>query len=101
MISRVNRIRRVQWCTRVMDWTPEHWYIIVFSDESRFNLGFNDGRVHLWRQNGQAMEPENIAQVCRQGSCSVMLWGCITYEGVGELVVVDGNLNAEGYIQIL
>ncbi len=47
------------------------------------------------------MEPGNIAQVRRQGSSSVMVWGCITYVGVGELVVVDGNLNAVGYIEVL
>jgi transposase len=30
-----------------------------------------------------------------------MVWGCITYEGVGTLTVVDGIINAEKYIDIL
>ncbi len=101
MISDVNRTRRIRWCTIVRTWTQDHWSRIVFSDESRFNIGFNEGRICVWRQNGEAIDPGNIAQVRRQGSSSVMVWGCITYEGVGELVVVDGNLNAVGYIEVL
>ena len=30
-----------------------------------------------------------------------MIWGCITYEGVGTLTVVDGNINAQKYIEVL
>jgi hypothetical protein len=31
---------------------------------------------------------------------SLMIWGCITYEGVGTLTVVGGNINAQKYIEI-
>jgi len=34
------------------------------------------------------------------GICYVF-WGCITYEGVGTLVPVDGNINSQNYMQIL
>lgn len=30
-----------------------------------------------------------------------MFWGCITYDGVGTLVAVDGNINSEKYTTIL
>ena len=30
-----------------------------------------------------------------------MFWGCITHEGVGTFVPVDGTINSEKYIQIL
>jgi hypothetical protein len=32
---------------------------------------------------------------------SLMIWGCITYEGVGTLIVVDGNINAQKYIEVI
>ena len=32
---------------------------------------------------------------------SLMIWGCITYEGVGTLTVVDGNINAQKYIEVV
>jgi hypothetical protein len=30
-----------------------------------------------------------------------MVWGCITFYGVGKLVFVDGNMNSEKYIEVL
>ena len=30
-----------------------------------------------------------------------MIWGCITYDGVGTLTVVDGNINAQKYIEVV
>ena len=32
---------------------------------------------------------------------SLMIWDCITYEGVCTLTVVDGNINAHKYIEII
>ena len=32
---------------------------------------------------------------------SLMIWGCITYEGVGTLTVVDGDINAQKYIEVI
>ena len=32
---------------------------------------------------------------------SLMIWGCITYEGVGTLTVVDSNINAQKYIEVV
>jgi hypothetical protein len=30
-----------------------------------------------------------------------MIWGCITYEGVGTLTVDDGNINAQKYTEVV
>ena len=32
---------------------------------------------------------------------SFKIWGCITYEGVSALTVVDGNSNAQNYIEVI
>jgi hypothetical protein len=31
---------------------------------------------------------------------SLMIWGCITFNGVGTLTTVNGNINATKYIEI-
>jgi hypothetical protein len=36
-----------------------------------------------------------------QRKVSVMIWGCITWYGVGTLCKVDGNINAVKYRDIL
>jgi len=97
-----NKGHRVRWCTRIQIWNPEHhWATIFFSDESHFKLGFSDGHAHVWWENATAMDPENLLLVRRQGATSVMVWGCITFHGVGELVMIDGNVDNRQYIQIL
>jgi hypothetical protein len=32
---------------------------------------------------------------------SLMIWSCITFNGVGTLKTVNGNINAAKYIEIL
>ena len=73
----------------------------MFSDESRFNLDFDDGRVRVWRENSDAMLPQNFVCLRRRSNVSVMVWGCVTVHGVGELVVVNGNINHQVYINVL
>jgi hypothetical protein len=37
----------------------------------------------------------------RKRRVAVMVWGCITYDGVGTLCLVDGNITAQKYTDIL
>lgn len=32
---------------------------------------------------------------------NLMIWGCITYEGMGTITIENGNINAAKYIDIL
>jgi hypothetical protein len=37
----------------------------------------------------------------KHGGIGVMVWGWFQYDRIGPLVIVEGNLNANGYIGIL
>ena len=100
LIGQQNRTKRVVFATRIRNWTAEHWSRIVFSDESRFDLSFGDGRVRCWRTNGEAYNPETFNFRSRSNT-SVMLWGCVSIHGPGNLVVVDGNMDQWRYIDTL
>ena len=43
-------IHRLDWCRRHLGWNGLQWSIVAFSDESRFNLYFNDGRMRVYRR---------------------------------------------------
>ena len=102
LIGVENRLKRVRWCTRVRLWNADdNWSRLVFSDESKFNSDFDDGRVRVWRDNGDAMLPRNPVCLRRRSNVPVMVWGCVTVHGVGELVVVNGNINHQVYINVL
>ena len=77
-----------------------HWARIVFSNESRFNLNFNDGRVRCWRNPTKADDASTYNFVSRS-NVSVMVWGCISIHGVGSLAVVEGNMDQNSYISCI
>ena len=52
--------------------------------------------------NSEALLTENLSLVNRRVSCCcVMVCECFTYDGVGELVLVDDNMDHADYIAIL
>ncbi len=96
----VNRQKRVRWARRIQNWAVDHWSRTIFSDESRFNLSFNDGRVRCWRTPDEADHPSTQHPVTRS-TVPVMVWGCMSIHGVGHLTVIDGNMDQFKYIDTL
>ena len=50
---------------------------------------------------GENYLPECIQQTVKFGGRSVMVWGCISCNGVGPLVKVEGRMNEKDYIKLL
>jgi len=41
----------------------------------------------------EEMAPRNTRPTVKHGGGSVMVWGCMSASGVGELVFIDGNMD--------
>jgi transposase len=100
LLTEKHRNDRLRWCKEKRNW-EEEWKQMVWSDESRFALFESDGRVRVWRNPGEAYNKDCIQPTVKFGGGSVMFWGCFGWHGVGPLVVVDGNMNSDDYINIL
>lgn len=74
---------------------------IIFSDESKFNLFYSDGKVSVWREPGTGLKSENLIKTVKHGGASVNVWGCFSYHGVGRLEFIDGIMDAPYYVDIL
>ena len=46
---------------------------IIFSDESKFNLVYNDGKSFVWRERGQALNPKYLSATLKHGGGSIMV----------------------------
>ena len=57
-------------------------------------IGFDTGSV-----NDEWYSSEDFYFVTQSAVC-IMVWGCISIHKVGNLVVAESNLDAEGYISI-
>lgn len=99
-ISKVNRQRRILWCRGKRHWKSEQWQKVIFSDETQVVIGQNNS-VSLWRKTSEKWKPYCLNQRKTPVKVSCMFWGCITYDGIGVIVPVDGNLNSTKYIELL
>lgn len=94
------RKSRLGWCREKRDW-KEEWKRIIWSDESRFTLFKSDGRAKVWRSSGEAYNKDCVQPTVKFGGGSVMFWGCFGWHGTGPLVLVDGNMDSDAYINVL
>ena len=74
-----------------------NWKQVMFTDEVKIETSAH-GMNWVRRPPGSRYDPKYIREVNRQGRCSVMIWGAITYNGLLDIVVIDGTLNKEKYI---
>ncbi|GJE98764.1 transposase [Phanerochaete sordida] len=77
------------------------WKRTIFSDESKFNLVGSDGLVWCRRRTGEALKPQYVKKKVAHGEGHIMVWGCITWNGVGRLHRIKGTLRKEQYCEIM
>ncbi len=98
VMTAAHRRNRQRWCQQHQRWTLAQWNEVAFSDESRFCVDSPDGRERVWRRTGERYADCCVRQANRWGGPSVMVWAAISGRYRTPLVVVDGNLNAQRYV---
>jgi transposase len=93
LLTKTNIKNRLKWCRKMKNKTQQFWETVVFSDESNFQLDSNRPLLVRCRPT-ELFLPECIQKV-KKHSPSVMVWGYITYKGVGALHFIDGTVNGK------
>ncbi len=55
----------------------------------------------MWRQPGEEYKDKCVLPTVKHGGGSVMVWGCMSAAGTGELQLIEGTMNAHMYCDIL
>ena len=55
----------------------------------------------VWRRAGDEYADKNVVPTVKHDGGSLMVWGCMSSLGVGELHFIDGIMNAQMYCNIL
>ncbi|KAH8270914.1 hypothetical protein KR026_004632 [Drosophila bipectinata] len=100
-ISKKNMIERVKFVKEMEVHPGTFWNDVIFADESKFNLFGSDGRKYVWRRANTELDPKNLKPTVKHGGGHVMVWACMAASGVGNLVFIDGIMDAKMYLNIL
>ncbi len=99
-VNSVQKHRRLLWARRHLGWTITQWKRVLWSDESVFQVFFGRNGRRVLRTKEEKDHPDCYQQQVQKPG-SVMVWGCVSALGKGNLHFCDGTINAEKYIEIL
>ncbi len=100
-LSAKNIKARFEWARERKDWTIEDWNRVIFSDESKINRFNSDGRSWCWFRDVNQLEDRNVKITFKHGGGGLMVWGCMTSQGVGYLCKIEGTMDQNLYKTIL
>lgn len=100
-LSPESKAARYAWCQNRALWSQNRFNFIVWSDESRFRLFRNDGRLRVRRLPGERYHEGLVSSRVQGGGGSVHVWGSIWFGGRSSLQILDKGVNSEYYCQIL
>jgi transposase len=98
-ISELNRKRRLAWAKQHKSKNIEFWKSVVWSDESPFMLR-EQGKKRVIRYENERYAPAFMRGTVKHDK-KINVWGCFSYNGIGELYLVDGILEQKQYLKIL
>ena len=92
-----HRQARLAWANAHSRWPRQRWQTVLFTDESKFNLSYSDGRRRVFRRTGERYAECCVVEVNRFGGGGLMVWAGISRNFKTDLHIVRGRLNAAAY----
>jgi transposase len=101
LLGKRHRQMRLRFAQKYKNWEVNDWNQVIWSDETKINLFGCDGKEYCWKKDGEQLQAHHVSPTVKYGGGSVMVWGCMTAQGVGFLCRIDGHLDAALYKTIL
>ncbi|SPO27489.1 related to transposase [Ustilago trichophora] len=100
LLTKQHRKNRLLFAHIFKDWTVDDWKGVIWSDETKINRLGSDGRRYCWLK-ASGLTSNIIQPTLKFGGGSIMVWGCMTWAGVGNMTVIEGIMTSDVYIKIL
>ena len=91
-----HRASRLAWATHHVRWTQQQWQTVVICDESPFPVTKRDARQRVYRRQNVRLAPNCIRYKGDKRYAHV--WGAISWYGKSQLHFIQGNINANRYM---
>ncbi len=69
-----------------------YWNHALWSDESKVNLFDSDDVQHVWWRASEEYQENCALPTAKHGGGSIIVWGCMTTAGTGELRFIEENM---------
>lgn len=94
LLRQCHKTARLKYAKQHLEKPESFWHKIIWSDETKIEL-------YVWRGVNSAYDENCTIPTVKHGGGSLMFWGCVSYSGTGNLVKIDGKMNATCYQKIL
>ncbi|CDQ79417.1 unnamed protein product [Oncorhynchus mykiss] len=92
---------RLKFANDHLDDPEEEWEKVMWSDETKIELfGLNSTR-RVWRMKKDEYSPKNTIPTVKHGGGDIILWGCFSAKGTGQLRHIEGRMDGAMYREIL
>jgi len=96
-----HRRKRMEFVRRYEHWTLEDWKRVLWTDETKINRYGSDGTKWVWKNNRVGMQARLVNETLKHGGGSLMMWGCMAWDGPGFISHIEAGLDAKLYVEIL
>jgi transposase len=100
-LSEVHKKKRFDFAKKYKNWGTKEWRKVIWSDETKINVFSSDGKEYYWKRTDGDMLSHHTKPTVKHGGGKVVIWGCMTYEGIGYISKIEGNMDAKLYQDIL
>src|SRR4051812_23548072 len=92
---------RLAFAQKYKNWTVNNCKQVFFSDETKINHFGSDGCQYCWRKHGSAVQAHHVMPTMKHRGGSILIWGCICWDGPGYICQIEGKMTALDYQGIL
>lgn len=101
LLSVKHRQHRLAFALKHQHWIMKDWTRVIWSNETKINRIGSNGRKYMWKLTGKSLQYKKVQGTVKFGGDSLMVWRCMSWNGVGIFAEIEGGMDAEQYVSIL
>ena len=82
-------------------WTVKGWELVIFSDETQIHTYPLTHDQRVWTTPTEGLNPDLVVPMVHSEGVGLMIWSCISKNGVHDLVSMEGSVTGERYRDVL
>jgi transposase len=101
LLRKANIKKRLDFARKYASRSVDFWKTVVWTDESKFELKNTKRRQRTRCLKSERLQSRFTQGTVKHGGGSLLVWGCFSWNGVGNIVRIDGKMTGESYVRIL